>query len=39
MCALKTTKRRFTQMPVAQITSTGAPAAISGMAASCELPA
>ena len=32
-------KRRFTQKEVARITHMGAPAASSGMAASCELPA
>jgi hypothetical protein len=37
--ALNTTKRRFTQKLVARMTQTGALAAISGMAASCELPA
>ncbi|EKD97562.1 MAG: hypothetical protein ACD_23C00861G0001 [uncultured bacterium] len=39
MWALNTTKRKFTQKPVAKITQSGAPAAIKGMAASCELPA
>ena len=39
MWALNTTKRKLTQKAVAQITQTGAPAAIKGMAASCELPA
>jgi len=38
-CALKITNRRFMQNAVAQITESGAPAAISGKAASCALPA
>src|SRR5882724_1723680 len=38
-CALKITKRRLTQKPVAQTTQIGAPTAISGSAASCALPA
>ena len=39
MWALKTTKRKLTQNPVASTTHMGAPEAISGMAANCELPA
>ena len=39
MCALNTTKRKFTQKPVANITHMGAPATSKGMAANCELPA
>jgi hypothetical protein len=36
---LKTMKRRFTHKAVANTTHIGAPAMISGSAASCELPA
>nr|WP_269838211.1 hypothetical protein [Paucibacter sp. M5-1]MCZ7880163.1 hypothetical protein [Paucibacter sp. M5-1] len=36
---LKITKRRLTQKAVAHSTHSGAPAAISGSEASCELPA
>src|SRR5262249_49371947 len=38
-CALKMTNRRLTHSAVAQITHIGAPTAISGIAASCALPA
>jgi hypothetical protein len=38
-CALKITKRKFMQAAVAQITQSGAAAAINGSAASCALPA
>ena len=38
-CALKITKRRFMQNAAAQTTQSGAPAAMSGNAASCALPA
>ena len=36
---LNTTNRKLTHKPVASTTQMGAPATISGMAASCELPA
>src|SRR6056300_1473252 len=38
-CALKTANRRLTHNAVSQITHSGAPEIINGMAANCELPA